>query len=123
MVGFVPPDLWAAVEVEPDEQRLDLEEVELGLRALWEAVATDLVEDIRVPVSISKWCPNCAKSSEPSKSLIHAAANAIAIAMDGAVRGSRGWKILANSQKGGGMAVPLSFHPPLAFSLDFFSFH
>ena len=33
MVGFVPPDLWAAVEVEPDEQRLDLEGVELGLRA------------------------------------------------------------------------------------------
>ena len=48
VVGFVPPDLWAAVEVEPDEQRLDLEEVELGLRALWEAVATDLVEDNRV---------------------------------------------------------------------------
>ena len=54
MVGFVPPDLWAAVEVEPDEQRLDLDEVELGLRALWEAGATDLVEDIRVPDSISK---------------------------------------------------------------------
>ena len=34
VVGCVPPDLCAAVEVEPDEQRLDLEEVELGLRAL-----------------------------------------------------------------------------------------
>ena len=74
MVGFVPPDLWAAVEVEPDEQRLDLEEVELGLRALWEAVATDRKEDTRVPNSMSKWCPNCAKSSEPAKSILHAAA-------------------------------------------------
>ena len=51
MVGFVPPDLWAAVEVEPDEQRLDLEEVELGLRALWEAVATQ--QDTRIPNSMS----------------------------------------------------------------------
>ena len=54
MVGCVPPDLWAAVEVEPDEQRLDPGEVGLGLRALWEAVATDLVEDIRIPNSMSK---------------------------------------------------------------------
>ena len=52
MVGFVPPDLWAAVEVEPDEQRLDLEGVELGLRALWEAVATQ--QDTRIPNSMSK---------------------------------------------------------------------
>ena len=41
MVGWVPPVLWAAVEVEPDEQRLDLEEVELGLRARWEAGAKE----------------------------------------------------------------------------------
>ena len=54
MVGFVPPDLWAAVEVEPDEQRLDLEEVELGLRALWEAVATQLEEDTRLPTSMCR---------------------------------------------------------------------
>ena len=54
VVGWVPPVLWAAVEVEPDEQRLDLEGVELGLRALWEAVATDLVEDIRIPNSMTK---------------------------------------------------------------------
>ena len=54
MVGWVPPVLWAAVEVEPDEQRLDLEEVELGLRALWEAVATDVEEDTRVPNSMCK---------------------------------------------------------------------
>ena len=52
MVGFVPPDLWAAVEVEPDEQRLVLEEVELGLRALWEAVATQ--QDTRIPNSMSR---------------------------------------------------------------------
>ena len=38
----MPPILCAAVEVGPDEQQLDLEEVELGLRALWEAVATQL---------------------------------------------------------------------------------
>ena len=31
---FLPPILCAAVEVEPDEQRHDLEKVELGLRAL-----------------------------------------------------------------------------------------
>ena len=42
----MPPILCAAVEVEPDEQRHDLEEVELGLRALWEAVATQ--QDTRI---------------------------------------------------------------------------
>ena len=50
----MPPYLCAAVEVEPDEQRLDLEKVELGLRALWEAVATDMEEDTRVSNSMFK---------------------------------------------------------------------
>ncbi len=54
VVGWVPPVLWAAVEVEPDEQRLNLEKVELDLRALWEAVATDVEEDTRVPNSMCK---------------------------------------------------------------------
>ena len=48
----MPPILCAAVEVEPDEQKHDLEEVELGLRALWEAVATQ--QDTRMPNSMSK---------------------------------------------------------------------
>ena len=50
----MPPILCAAVEVEPDEQKHDLDMVELGLRALWEAVATDRKEDTRVPNSMFK---------------------------------------------------------------------
>ena len=55
-VVVVCPVLWAAVEVEPDEQRLDLEKVELGLRALWETVATDVEEDTRIPKDPNSIC-------------------------------------------------------------------
>ena len=45
--------------------------------------------------------PKLCEEQTASEDILHAAANAIAIAMDGAVKGSRGWEILANSQKGG----------------------
>ena len=82
MVGFVPPDLWAAVEVEPDEQRLDLEGVELGLRAPWEAVATQLERHPHSHLHVEV-VPKLCEEQVASEDILHAAANSIAIAIDG----------------------------------------
>ena len=79
----MPPILCAAVEVEPDEQQIDLEEVGLGIRARLVGHWRPTVQRHPRPKLHVQMVPELCEEQTASEEILHAAANAIAIAIDG----------------------------------------